>query len=809
MPRAVVQSLLCLAVSSGPLAAQQAIIRNADFEDATPEGAPVGWSVPGAGYSAQVVRGEGVGGGAALRLRRETPDGATGGAIAQSIDATPYRGKRVRLIARARAVTFTGGWAGLWLREDRIGGVTGFFDNMQGRPIGSNQWRTYEIVGDIGADAERLMLGLLLNGQGVAWLDVLELEVIGNAPPAVVEPPRALTRRGLENVVAFSRLLGYVRYFHPSDAAADAHWEWLAVDGMRRVEGAADARELVRALDAVFRPLAPGLELTIGTPPAGVDGTAGRGSTVGDSTVGGSTVGGSTLGGSTVGGRAVGSSTHAMAWRHHGVGIGPAHPVYRSTRLRLPVTSSLFGDSLPAIGEQIVADLGGGVVASIPFTVLVDDVTAPATSSESRSPRPGHPPEPLPTAGAFTAADRATRLAAVAIAWNVFQHFYPYFDVVATDWAAELPRALAAAATDEDALSFLATSRTLVAALHDGHGSVQHAADVRTHVPPIAWADVDGRPVITVAGADAGVERGDLVLSIDGRPAADVIADAERLTSGATPQWRRFAALRSLLAGPPDSELVIGVLRARNESRRAAEAASGADLAASSADGVGTRTITLRRSVRAPGPAEPRPEPIAELRPGILYVDLDRVTDAQFSDALPRLAAADGLVFDMRGYPSQVNAAIVLSHLLTEPGTSAQWHIPVTTRPDRTDMQFMRGGEWNLQPRVPHLSAPRVFLTDGRAVSYAESVMGIVEHYRLGEIVGGPTAGTNGNVNPFTLPGGYRVSWTGMKVLKHDGSVHHGVGILPTVPVSRTVEGVAAGRDELLERALQLLEARR
>ena len=81
--------------------------------------------------------------------------------------------------------------------------------------------------------------------------------------------------------------------------------------------------------------------------------------------------------------------------------------------------------------------------------------------------------------------------------------------------------------------------------------------------------------------------------------------------------------------------------------------------------------------------------------------------------------------------------------------------------------------------------------------------MGIVEHYKLGEIVGGPTAGTNGNVNSFSLPGGYAVSWTGMKVLKHDGSQHHGIGILPTIPVSRTRAGVAAGRDELLERAVQ------
>jgi C-terminal processing protease CtpA/Prc len=81
-----------------------------------------------------------------------------------------------------------------------------------------------------------------------------------------------------------------------------------------------------------------------------------------------------------------------------------------------------------------------------------------------------------------------------------------------------------------------------------------------------------------------------------------------------------------------------------------------------------------------------------------------------------------------------------------------------------------------------------------------------VEHYKLGEIVGEATAGTNGNINPFAVPGGYTISWTGMKVLKHDGSQHHAVGILPTVPVSLTRAAIAAGRDEILERGVQAVK---
>lgn len=47
-----------------------------------------------------------------------------------------------------------------------------------------------------------------------------------------------------------------------------------------------------------------------------------------------------------------------------------------------------------------------------------------------------------------------------------------------------------------------------------------------------------------------------------------------------------------------------------------------------------------------------------------------------------------------------------------------------------------------------------------------------------------------------------------MKVLKHDGSRHHGVGIVPTVPVVPTAQGIAAGRDEVLEKGVDTLRQR-
>jgi C-terminal processing protease CtpA/Prc len=324
----------------------------------------------------------------------------------------------------------------------------------------------------------------------------------------------------------------------------------------------------------------------------------------------------------------------------------------------------------------------------------------------------------------------------------------------------------------------------MVAALRDGHGNVVMSRAGRSSHLPLLWEWVDDRLVITeIDRASAGlIQRGDVVTAIDGQPAKEAIAAQEELISAATPQWRRYRALGALLVGPEKS--------VRLDLQRAAG---------------GAVTVTLMRSLPSSGTGamqERRPEKIAEVAPGVWYVDLARGGDDDWKGALDRLERAQGIVFDLRGYPKM--SPLFLQHLTSEPLHSAQWHVPVIVRPDREGMTFLSSA-WNLQPVAPRLTTKVAFVTDGRAISYAESCLGIVEHYHRGEIVGAPTAGTNGNVNPFDLPGGYRVIWTGMQVLKQDGSRHQGVGILPTIPASRTLMGIREGRDELLEKAISAL----
>jgi len=123
--------------------------------------------------------------------------------------------------------------------------------------------------------------------------------------------------------------------------------------------------------------------------------------------------------------------------------------------------------------------------------------------------------------------------------------------------------------------------------------------------------------------------------------------------------------------------------------------------------------------------------------------------------------------------------------------------------PDYENVTFQKLG-WEMEPLPPALTAKIVFIINSKAISYAESYLSFIEGYKLATLVGQPSAGTNGDINPFELPGRYTISWTGMRVVKHDGSQQHGVGIIPHVLVERTIKGIREGRDEFLEQALEI-----
>jgi C-terminal processing protease CtpA/Prc len=73
-------------------------------------------------------------------------------------------------------------------------------------------------------------------------------------------------------------------------------------------------------------------------------------------------------------------------------------------------------------------------------------------------------------------------------------------------------------------------------------------------------------------------------------------------------------------------------------------------------------------------------------------------------------------------------------------------------------------------------------------------------------VVGSTTAGADGNVSTVPLPGGLSSLFSGIGVFYPDHRPTQRVGIVPDVVVTPTIEGIRAGRDEVLERAIRLIQ---
>jgi peptidase S41-like protein len=434
-------------------------------------------------------------------------------------------------------------------------------------------------------------------------------------------------------------------------------------------------------------------------------------------------------------------------------------------------SSSTTRNTRTPTGAHVDIDLIKGLRARVPLMLTDDD----ARTSSIQSLR-----EVINAiTGSEARSDLDVRLADVVVAWNVFRHFYPYWEEAQVNWDSRLQSQLEFAYRAQTREEHLQALQQLVADARDGHGNVIDTVREPSGMLPIDIRAIGGRLVVIASSVPDDVPVGAVVISIDRSNAAERLESAMRHASGTT-QWRGWRATRQLTTCVRNSSVTL----------------------TTEFQGRGTREVSV--PCGAQRPPERRPEAIAEVASAIWYVDLTRGSMAQLQPALSKLAGAKGVIFDVRGYPTDAGAQI-LPYLLAEQESDRWMHVAHIAGPFGQVADWQSVG-WNLTPATPRIGGRRVFLTDGRAISYAESVMGYVKDRKLGTIIGSTTAGANGNVVRFVVPGRFAITFTGMRVTGHDGRTPlHLAGVQPDMPLEPTIGGLLAGRDELLERAIALI----
>jgi len=70
------------------------------------------------------------------------------------------------------------------------------------------------------------------------------------------------TQQQIRNLTTFSKLYGYVQYFHPSDEASKIEWQSFAIYGSQKMLQVKDDHELISTLNEIFLPIAPTVKIS-------------------------------------------------------------------------------------------------------------------------------------------------------------------------------------------------------------------------------------------------------------------------------------------------------------------------------------------------------------------------------------------------------------------------------------------------------------------------------------------------------------------------------------------------------------------
>lgn len=201
---------------------------------------------------------------------------------------------------------------------------------------------------------------------------------------------------------------------------------------------------------------------------------------------------------------------------------------------------------------------------------------------------------------------------------------------------------------------------------------------------------------------------------------------------------------------------------------------------------------------------------ILRILPGnIGYADLDRLSPSQVDEMFEKFKDCPAIIFDDRGYPQ--GTAWQIAPRLTDKSdvVAALFKRKDPMSPDLPNGELASSQVLeSFYQRIPHTDKSRyhgrtVMLIDERTISQAEHTGLFFEVANGTKFVGSPTQGANGDVTNLSLPGGIYVYFSGQGVWHADGRQLQRLGLQPDVEAHPTLAGIRAGKDEVLDKAVE------
>ncbi|CAM4438442.1 S41 family peptidase [Flavobacterium terrigena] len=380
--------------------------------------------------------------------------------------------------------------------------------------------------------------------------------------------------------------------------------------------------------------------------------------------------------------------------------------------------------------------------------------------------------------------DSGIKLLSVFRYWNMIEYFFPNRHLMDEHWDKVLKEFIPKMTATKDEKEYTLTLVELIGKIQDTHANVWGNKIFDNFfgekVAPIEVKFIENKVVVVNLREEykeANIQVGDVIVSVNGVLIEDWIKNNQKyFPSSNYPTQLRGMANKILRTNNDNLQLTLETISGKKE--------------------VSVVTIPFKYFKNKPVSHKVINENIGYIYPGTLK-------EGEINEIMDKFLDKKGLIVDLRCYPSEFLVFSLNRYLLNE----KKDFVKFTTGNIKTPGLFtIKDYEYKVgRNNKNYFKGKVIILVNEETQSQAEYTAMALRVAPNAKVLGSTTAGADGNVSEIYLPGNIFTWISGIGVLTPNGSETQRVGIIPDVKIEPTIKGIREGKDEVLDKAIELI----
>ena len=390
--------------------------------------------------------------------------------------------------------------------------------------------------------------------------------------------------------------------------------------------------------------------------------------------------------------------------------------------------------------------------------------------------------------------DVGYRLLSLFRYWNIIEYYFPYKYLINESWDDVLKEFIPKLIDAQNELEYNLAILELAARIDDSHSQItSKGVELNKYYgdyyAPLQVKFIEDKVVVTayhdqMQGEKTGIKIGAIITKAGGKSVEEIIAERSRYTAASNyPTMLRNIAIDLLRS--TKNTLDIEYFQDGNIKKVQVD-------------------CILKTKLKLIDIFREKEEHFKLIGSDIAYIYPGAIKKEHVAELFKRIKDKKAVIIDLRCYPSEFIVYSLGAHLVPGGREFARFTKGSITKPGLFTMASPaivgRANKGYFKGKV-------VILVNEVTQSQAEFTAMAFRTAPNSVVIGSTTAGADGNVSEFQLPGGLNAWFTGIGVYYPDGTETQRVGIVPDIEVKPTIEGIKANRDEVLEKAIELINA--